>query len=558
MVKAFSEVPALLREVVTRTSSASAALLGQLLQLLVDAAETVLQSSPRDAANAEGEMPLGTILKSHDLQWVLALLSASLSDAGELHLLDGAGRRGVLEEALAAATSPLAAEEAVPLAGCLAPPTGVCVGDEVWARCPASRQWYRARLLACVHAHVEVAWLAAPLAAEAQEGAAEGHYRGPSAAGERLWLSGAAVAPACCERPAAAAACAGEAALEKHLKAAEMLGRSRRQLQALIQESNAQNMEGASPTVSSLRGTAGSLEALRKEGERRAEVLAGVAANCALEGMTCEQELTRCSKGFEDELVTVKQEQEVLRCRAAALQREREELAAKLWALDEELATASAALAKVGQRERELRKDTETAAHELLWEMSTGEEAGRKVAQQRRFLIEVAAVSRDVEALLATRAQEARAVGSAGVEFCGRRLPEADAYLQCELLHLQHVEELCAGLRAAMSGPELHALLKGGAGLARVQQLHERALVLLDQAGRGLAQLLRQCELSEALDGAGKVGEVLPGCFARAAARYQEMHGEVLASLERLADLQLPALGPSPVPVDLRLPAVAA
>jgi len=270
------------------------------------------------------------------------------------------------------------------------------------------------------------------------------------------------------------------------------------------------------------------------------EVLAGVAADCAFAGVTCEKEIDARRKSRHEELLQLQEEQEGLRMRAADLQKRRDELRdefnRKVWAVDEDLATVTTALDKASLRELALQSERDPELDDLRWEASTGEEASKKVAQQRRFLIEVGAASRDVEDTLGMRVERAERWSSGEVLIGGRPLPPMNTIVECENLHRQLLEELLIGLQATIRAPNIGTMIQDPAWNASMHTLHDRSLALLEQAEKELPQLLEGLH-----DDASGGKDVVGACFQSAAARYKEMRQELRSNLARLAKIRLSA-----------------
>lgn len=342
---------------------------------------------------------------------------------------------------------------------------------------PDDGRWYRAEVFAATGTSFDIAWLMPPPAAE---GAALDEYRtlGSSPTSSMSNFSAAVVVPGDAGRPVPASL-AGEAAWSRQLCAVEGLTRILGELRTCLGElqGGAAGMPSreAAGAEGALCATAGSLEVLRKESERRAEVLRSATAECVLAGRCCEQRLDEGGKDLAVELANLEEEEGSLRSRAAQLQEERSALLAKVWALDEELASVSAALEKSEQRKHALREGAEKAADELRWELTTGEEAGRSVAEQRRMLIELGAVSRDVEALLSMRAKEASAVGTRCgglvMTLAGRSMLASEVALEVDGLRWRCLEGPLASFRAARRSADAAALR--GAQTRALELLHE-------------------------------------------------------------------------------------
>jgi hypothetical protein len=518
-----------LLRVLCRTSAASIALLRQLLTLLADVAE----ESARSAATNTG----GKGASGEDVQWVLQLICASLVHANEVELSEAGQLRKLVDRALADSS----VASAVPSqSACQETPTNPDVpepGAAVWAAWPGDGRWYRASVKAVGSApgrRVEVAWLRPP------NGEDEGYdveYLSSTGAEDTLFtqVGAESVVAVTLPRPS-------QTVLEPHvqderwsgqLSVVEDASRNFRDLRSLC---SALAPSGSSPTASnqedaSLSASAAILETLRAEGERRAAELAKAAVECANSAKGQEEQLSTSHKSFESELGALREQQEALSTREAQLKRERDDLCAKLQALDEQLEAARAARQEAQARERQVRAAEERVESELQRELTTGEETGQSLASWQRLLIEASAASRDVEELISRRATSVREKAAAK-EDLGARLPAVAALcLSKERARGQQMEELLASWHTAIWGPTCDALVRDSARLAAIRALHMRAGSVAETAWRESVQLAAE-EL-----GGGSLGADSEA-MSRAAEKYKKMRHQLHGNLERLSKLE--------------------
>ena len=453
----------------------------------------------------------------------------------EVRLRARAQRRDRAQSTFAAALSMGTAAGAQCAAACSAPEPG----SRVWAWRPADGCWYRARLREVRDSRAEVAWLAPPECGDDAPEEGEGYLFARGVEADAVWLDMAAVVPEAGGRPARTTAFTEDAWLQQ-FDVAEALGHSFCELRELCKELEAPlpRVPAGGSAEALLSDTAKSLSVLRRQGEERSTSLARAATALHSTGRSCKQQLSTSTQDVQGELAGLHAEQEALREQMRRLDAEREELRARLWALDEEHATAAGAAEKAARREKEIRERAALEAGELEWELCTEEDAARQVADQRRFLFEAAAASHDVEALLASRAQEALALSKLEVELCGRRLGVAGALSASERLRRLQLEELVLGLRLAANGAEAAGREIGSEKLAEVRGFHVRLDELLEEVWRQAVRLAAET-LSEGEGGDERADSVSASEASRAAQRYKEMQAEVHTGLDRLAALEV-------------------
>jgi len=329
----------------------------------------------------------------------------------------------------------------------------------------------------------------------------------------------------------------------RQLDMAEASGRSFRELRTICTElAAAQKPEAVTMAAEPLANTAGTLAERRVEGERRAEELVGITAECVTAKENFEAQLSASATGFEAERASLRQKQEEQRERTGKLIRQREELRAQLQAVEAELAQALAASSDLNQSEERISESEERVQTQLQQEISFGESENKRLTEQRRLLMEACSASRDVEALLATRAEELAALDAArGEELGGRRPEVAAACLEAERRRGRQVEELLVAWHAAVWGPGAEALASDPALLALTRGLHMRAGSLVEQAWRESVQLAAETLGDTNVSGAFTIGAD-PGAVSEemssAAERYKEMRQQLEANLDRLAKLE--------------------
>merc|ERR1711972_1142849 len=96
----------------------------------------------------------------------------------------------------------------------------------------------------------------------------------------------------------------------------------------------------------------------------------------------------------------------------------------------------------------------------------------------------------------------------------------------------RQLEELLAGLHAAIWGPHAAVLVKDEKRLASVHAIISRTCALVEHAWREMVQLA-----AEALGDGGPLGADSED-MTRAAKRYKEMRKELQDNLDRLAKLE--------------------
>jgi len=200
---------------------------------------------------------------------------------------------------------------------------------------------------------------------------------------------------------------------------------------------------------------------------------------------------------------TACEEEHSLRNRVAELEQERVELLTKLKAVDDELDAARNALRKQTHPECQL-----------------------------RFISQVEATSSEVVALLCSRKQDAVGSGVADLTAPSDPLDVAGACLASERLRRRQLEELLAGLKAALWGPDAKDLIKDPGHAADVRKIIARAGGHAEQAWKDMVQLA-----AEAFGDGGSL-KANSEEMSRAATRYKQMRHELVNDLERLGKLE--------------------
>ncbi|CAJ1374362.1 unnamed protein product [Effrenium voratum] len=449
---------------------------------------------------------------SGDLQWILALFSASLLDASEVGPDDAADLRSV-EALLATSEAPKEAVETVPAAG-----------DEVWACWPGDGRWFRAKVTR-VSGRVEIAWLRRGSEGTGQED----EYLSSTGCDELQFtrLPPASVSAAK-ERPNPVVQEADR--WQEQLSRVEDCGARFRTMRAVCQKLSSRSSEALREDP--LQGLADQLTALRKENEARISSLLNVAEERASVGGGINEQLACSTEGFQAEIDSMKQEQQVLQTRLDTLRKERQELAEKLQAMDEQILVVTAACKEAAQRENQVRASAQRVSVELQRELSMEEVEARKVGDRQRLLMEATAASRDIEGLLATRAEAATARRAAQEELRQQPPKAAKACLQSEKDRGRALEELMAGWHSAIWGPKAKELAADPGALSALRALHARAGGQLQQAWKETVQLAAEC-----LGDTSALGDASED-ISKAAERYKEMLKEVKGNVERMKVLE--------------------
>ncbi|CAE7501679.1 unnamed protein product [Symbiodinium sp. CCMP2592] len=488
-----------LKEILACACAVPAPLVKQLLMLLSDAAD---EKSQAKRPGAEAVMDSAT----QDLQWILALLSASLLHAEEVAADDA----GELRRSLDVVGSASAASAELPP-----------LNSEVWASWPGDGRWFRAKVVGHAGSRVDIAWLR-----RGSEGVGkEDEYLCFTGSDELQFtrLTATAVTLAA-NRPERA----GEGKVPRWL---EQLGRAEecsRHFRNLRKVCN-QLSQSSTPRRDPLEGMAQQLAAMRMESEARMTALSSAAEARATAGGGLNQQLASSSEGFQAEIASMQQEQQALEARLKELRKQREDLANQLKVVDEQIDVALAAQLASAERERQVKASAQRVAGELQRELSIEEVEARKVGDRQRLLLEAGAASRDIEELLATRA-EATAARFAAHDYLAEQQPKAaEMCLQSEKERGRALEELLAGWHTEVWGPEAKELAKDTQMVMKLKSLHARAAAVLHQAWKETVQLA-----AESLGDGSALGEASQD-ISRAAERYKELQKEVKSNVDRMA-----------------------
>eukprot|EP00931_Biecheleriopsis_adriatica_P087461 TRINITY_DN61926_c0_g1_i1.p1 TRINITY_DN61926_c0_g1~~TRINITY_DN61926_c0_g1_i1.p1 ORF type:complete len:693 (+),score=222.23 TRINITY_DN61926_c0_g1_i1:345-2423(+) len=517
------EAGRLLKVILADSCAVPMPLIKQLLTLLSDAAEEKILARKQagDGGSPTSDLGSAADVSAQDVQWVLALLSGSLLDISEV---------GPQEETEALSQAVDTALEKPAAAGHETEPDSaeLEVGSEVWASWPGDGRWFRAKVTGHVSSsQIDVAWLR-----RGADGTGEADEYLSSTGGDELQftrLQQTAVVKGDA-RPKHSAG-APQEHWQQQLARAEECSRKFRELRKVC-EKLPNDLSRQTASSEPLQSLAEQLSGLREENELRAGALLSAAEARANAGGGINQQLTSSSKSFEVEIESMQQEQEALRSRVRQLQQEREELAAKLQALDEQLEVAMLACSEAVQREQQVRASAKRVAGELKRELSMEEVAARRVGERQRLLLEAGAASRDIEALLTSRAKTAAAKDAAR-QHLAQQQPKAEAAcLQSEKERSRLLEELLAGWQAAVWGPDAEALPRNVELLAKLKAAHVRAGGIVQQAWKETVQMAAQ-SLGE--------GDTSEG-ISRAAERYKEMLKDIKSNLERLKTIEAKAV----------------
>lgn len=515
-----SAVAGLLCKILACTSAAPPALLSRLLELLANIAEaTIALEDKRGSKDTKNNTATPVmLLASKDVQWVLDILSAALIDIREAPLFEITQRKEMIDRTLVA-TSATNLELGTRVAfDADATPTGSPaslpnVGDRVWAEWLGDGRWYHAQVHSIGNEQVQVTWLHPPKDVECGQDV-EYLLDAIRDVTQHTWLMPTAVVPSHMDRPGPAFL-TGEENWMKQVEAVDAFGTNFCKLRELCEDfMKCPPTLAASAVVSAeegLEGTAGSLRALREHSAREAESLARAVASSSTAGQNCEHQVNSTKSDADNGLVALQQEEQKLHTRKMQLMREREELHAKLRALDEELARIEAASVKMVEHRCNLNEGTE----------------------RQRFLVEVSSASSDVEALLATRAQKAAGAEAAVTALDGCQQAVATACLGCEQKRCRQLENLLAGMHAFIWGSEVDQLARDPARLKVMRKLQCQASGLVEQAWRQMVQLAAET-LSTDSHSLGAASEDM----TRSAKRYKEMRHELQTNLDRLAKLE--------------------
>lgn len=501
-----------LKEILGHTCAGPAPLVKQLLTLLSEAAEENCQAR-REGAKALIDSA------AQDLQWILALFCASFLDASEV---GDPGELGDLDLVLTGAS---------PDASPASPDVAETAGTEVWACWPGDGRWFRAKVTSVRGSSVAVAWLRRG----SEKVGEEDEYLSSTGCDELLFtrLPHASVVTAK-DRPA-------QAVVEKADRWRQQLGRVEelsQRFRSLRNVCNKMAAQSAGPLPRDpLQGLAEQLAALRSESEARMADLLGAAEARASAGGGINEQLTSSTEGFQVEIDSMHQEQQALQSRLKQLQAERQELVKKLQALDEEIAVATSAYQASTQRERQVRASQKRVAGELKRELSIEEVEARKVGDRQRLLMEATAASKDIEGLLESRTETAKARLAAWEQLGERQAKAQGVCLQSEKERARACEELLAGWHAAVWGPDAQDLSRDPEALTTLRQLHQRSSGSLQQAWKDTVQLAAEC-----------LGDDGSEELSRAAERYKAMLKEIKSNLDRMKVLEAAKPDPRAAP----------
>lgn len=386
-------------------------------------------------------------------------------------------------------SSMLTQSEAHRGASCPAPQEGCCA----WAEWPGNGWWYHARVKSVGADWMEVEWLRPPPDVECGR---DVEYLicavGDDSIVTKLGIG--AVVPDSQPRPALMAN-VGMEYWRQHLKALEVLNSSFHELKQ-VSEVVVQNQQ---PKVDNVAN-----QVLCEFEKSVSKLLEDVRQHGHSDVAEVEADGKRVAGSTENG--TAREEEHSLRNRVAELEQERVELLTKLKAVDDDLDAARNAL----------RKETDPEC-------------------QLRFISQVEVTSSDVIALLCSRKQDAASSGATDLTTPGDPMDVAGACLASERLRRRQLEELLAGLKAALWGPDAKDLVKDGHA-AEVRKIISRAGGHAEQAWKDMVQLA-----AEAFGDGGSLNANSEE-MSRAATRYKEMRHELVNNLERLGKLEATAM----------------
>jgi len=539
------EAARLLCALLERTSRAGNILIRQLLRLLAEIA-------------AQGDAP------EWDLTgWVFTLIEVVVMDTDE----EFAARRcssavaatnAALEEV--AKASPFRKGATLASSGAaeddVATVTEFQPGCAVWAQWPGDGRWYRARISSNMREEWELEWLQPP---EDVECGRDLEYLGTAIGGyETVWtrLPSTCLVPGSRPRPSPSMS-RDQATWPELLDTAESLSRSFVSLRTACADSVT-----PSPDIRMCAAAKQRLLATVQALAARREKLAALAADAAVASRKpvireawCKDEVVPASSSPTSPAPSEATLLDALAARVGRLDEARGQLLSRLASVEGDLAAA-----------REELRSAQACSSADAPEPSAPSLSG--------LLAEAVEVSRKVEALLASReekvevleaalssstpasapgpaaSQATAAAATAGAsptealaaasscpsppELPGREAVLRRACLESELLRRRQLEELLAGVHAAVWGPHGEALVRDAPRLAAVRGLIARTGSLVEQSWREMVQLAAETLGGDADAASGANSED----SSRAAKRYKEMRSELQANIERLAALE--------------------
>lgn len=428
-VSASDEAGGALRRILTLASPAPVALLSQLLQILAEAAEKVPQK--QRLGDSAGEAAV-----TEDLQWIILLVNASVTDVSELPICKSNVEKRAFESALAT----VEALTASAIRYAQVSETEIAEDTPVWAEWPANGQWYHAVVASVTDVDAQVHWVQ-------REGDAKNDREDDyliAIVGEfydytqPTTLPRTAVVPSDQERPAPATA-PDEQAWTEHLESAEKLTLNFNELKKLCDQLHS-SPKSPPPSV----------------------------------------------KKFEENAS----------------------------------ATATKALTATSNALSALRRDNERRAEKL------------QETDRRRVLIQAATASREAEQLLGARTQQALEMVGGRANLIASWPAVADTCLRSEQMRGRQLEELLAGMHAAIYGEEAYDIARDPARLQGLRVFNSKASKLVDLAWREMVQLA-----AETLGDDGSL-HANSADMSRAAKRYREMRQECVKNMERLQKLE--------------------
>lgn len=364
---------------------------------------------------------------------------------------------------------------------------------------------------------------------------------------------------------------AAERAWGQGLGAAAARGHEFRRLLALCAELASARPPGEIAAVAAaarvpLEASAGCILEGRAEAEQWMRALEADQARLAGVGQRLEEQLSTSTRGFETELATLQREQLDAHGRVAELSRERDELQARLQALEEHISSAVASCEDIAAREHQVRQSAERVATQLNQDHLTSAASEKRLAGQHRVLAEAEEVSKSVESLLAERLERVEALDGDRETLSSQQTLLAAACLEAENARAQQLEDLVSNWHDVIWGIGADALARDATRLAAFRDLHARASALVDEASDEVARLIdrapphpkqgsEDCENddcdaeadADGVTGGACAASPLAEEAARAADRYQRMRHQLQADLDRLVMLEAVAAAPRPL-----------
>jgi len=550
-----SEGEALAR-LLLRTSTASPAVLSELLLLLAGASRTAerCRSGLLSARGIEAE---------EDSRWVMRLMTATFIDGDEADVLEVSRACDSMEQALTAARASLS-EDILDCHDRRATLKKLPAGGEVWACWPGDGYWYRASVKSSTKRRVQVAWLSPPAEAAEELDASE-YVAGSASEGGMPFgeLGRSAVLPVAeaARRPAPASAGGeGDERWGRLLSVLEEYDMHFRELRSLCSEIERLRRSGAAAAgppeqQPPLSGAATTMSAFRAEAEERAESLGCVAALSSSKAKGLQEAIARSTGAAASELQAVRTERLQMAARVDTARARREELERQLRELGEELSAAEAALGVLREREEQLAAEEVHATEELVRSCQAAREHADIAAEQQEVLTRAAVASQVVEKQLASRAAAVAGVAALRETFGCREQAMRATCVASNRAQRRALQELLAAWYDCIWGPEAAVVAKNAEQIDKLRSLHRQVLRIVDAAlqaaedsalpekakagGSGVLESLFGQGHAESDDESDD--DAVAGCMSRVAPKYKRMRHQLSKNLERLAEMEASA-----------------